>query len=176
MASIDARLNEWLRDAHDMETHVERMLTRQVRYLNDYPEFQTRIERHIVETKGQARALRGCIEHRGAWGPAVMNGKGGHAAHGLMRGMASKEFLQAAITTQAFKHYEIGCYQAMICAAEQVGDHDTQSTCEEILAQEKAMAEWVSEHFPPTAKAWLRNELNPAGDALAGDVAAHPAG
>jgi ferritin-like metal-binding protein YciE len=62
MSQPEARLIQWLRDAHAMEQQAESMLTAQALRLDNYPELRARIEQHIIETRHQAQKLETCLK------------------------------------------------------------------------------------------------------------------
>ena len=160
MASVEERLTQWLRDAHAMETHAEKMLKRQAEQLDQYPETKARVEQHIEETRGQAGQIEACLERRGESISALKEwgAKGAASGQSLMKGMASDDVVKSGIASYAFEHFEMACYKTLIVAAEQIGDHETQSTCEEILRQEEAMAKWLEDHLPATTRTWLQGD------------------
>lgn len=64
-----------------------------------------------------------------------------------------------------FENLEIATYTVLIAAAQEAGNTQTQMTCEQILPQEEAMADWLKEHLPEITQAFLARSANPAQEA-----------
>jgi len=60
-----------------------------------------------------------------------------------------------------FENLEIASYTSLIAAARVAGDSATQSACEQIIVQEKAMAAWLLEHLPEVTQAFLERAATP---------------
>lgn len=156
-------LMDWLRDAHAMEEQSERMLTNTAARIKNYPEFKARLESHAEETRRQVALLKGCIDRRGGDTSAVKDLAGrltamAQAASGMF---VSDEIVKATMATYTFEHMEISAYRSLIGAAEAVGDAETKRVCEEILAQEEAMAEWVGGQLAPITRLFLERDEAP---------------
>ncbi|MBE9603591.1 ferritin-like domain-containing protein [Acetobacteraceae bacterium H6797] len=160
-------LLDWLRDAHAMEEQAEKMLEAQASRLENYPMLRRRVQEHLEETRGQARQLRGCIERLGS-SPSAMKDMGGKVMammQGLGGSMAADEVVKGSMASYAFEHFEVSAYLALIAAAEACGDITTKQVCEQILAQERAMADWLAEHLPETVQEFLRRDAADLGTA-----------
>lgn len=148
--SVKENLLDWLRDAHAMEKQAEKMLQAQAARLEHYPELRTRIEQHLQETLGQQNVLQECIARQGGDTSAMKDFGGQMMA--MMQGMggmtASDEVVKGSMASYAFEHAEVAMYTVLIAAAEAADDLATKRACEGILAQEKAMAQWILEHMP----------------------------
>ncbi|MEJ8571469.1 ferritin-like domain-containing protein [Microbaculum marinum] len=163
MTSVDETLMDWLRDAHAAEQQAETMLKGMTSRLEHYPDLRARIEQHIGETQNQADRIRGCIEKRGGSTSTVKDAGGkllamGQALSGLF---VSDEVMKGAIAGYAFENMEIASYEILIAAAEEAGDHDTKQVCEEILEEERAMADWLEDHLPDLTSQYLLREQSP---------------
>lgn len=163
MASAEENLMDWLRDAHAMEQQAETMLTDTASRIKNYPEVKARIEKHIDETREQARLVKTCIDRRGGDTSALKDlaGKATATAQGLSGMFVSDEIVKAGMASYTFEHMEIASYRALIAAAEVVGDAQTKQTCERILAEEEAMASWLAEHLPSVTRRFLELDANP---------------
>lgn len=155
--TIDGTLLDWLRDAHAMEKHAESMLQTTASRLEHYPELRKQIERHIEQTRHQAERLRGCIERLGDDTSTFKDTTArllgmGQALTGLF---ASDEVVKAAAASYAFEQMEIAAYRVLITAAEQAGDPTTKEVCQEILAEEQAMAQWLDDNLPGITRTFL---------------------
>jgi ferritin-like metal-binding protein YciE len=50
----------------------------------------------------------------------------------------------------------IACYNSLITAAEESGSQETVRACQEILAEEKEMADWLDSQMPGIITEFLR--------------------
>lgn len=160
-------LLEWLRDAHAMEEQAEKMLEAQASRLENYPALQARIRQHLEETRRQATLIRGCIERHGSStsGFKDMGGKLMAMMQGLGGSMAEDEVIKGGMASYAFEHFEVSAYTALIAAAEACGDEQTRRVCEDILGEEKAMADWLAMSLPETVRQFLVRDLAETGTA-----------
>ena len=160
MATKDDRLIQWLRDAHAMEQQAETMLKAQESRLENYPELQQRIRQHVSETQSQARRLEECIGRLGSDTSSMKDAAGKMTA--MMQGLggvfAGDEVVKGAMAGYTFEHFEISSYTALAAAAEAAGDSQTASLCRDILKEEQAMADWLSEHLPGVTRQYLERE------------------
>src|SRR4051794_31947643 len=147
MTEARQHLVDWLRDAHAMEQQAEHMLKAQAARIENYPLLKARIEEHIQETLDQQKMLESCITRLGSSPSVVKDAIGKAAAFGQALGgmVASDEIVKGAMAGYVFENMEIASYTALIAAAKTVGDRQTQSICEQILAQEVAMSQWLAE-------------------------------
>lgn len=56
---------------------------------------------------------------------------------------------------------EIASYKILVAAAEEAGDTETASVCKAILAEEVAMADWISGNLAKLTQEYLRREETP---------------
>ena len=158
---------DWLRDAHAMEQQAEVMLKEMVDRLEHYPQLRAHIEDHLEYTRGQQMLLKGCIERLSGSPSTLKDVMGKVIAFGQsVAGMAvSDEVVKGAMSVYVFSHMEIASYTILIAAAKAIGDNETQRVCEDILQQEKAMAEWLSGHLPEVTQAFLAHSATPGVNA-----------
>ena len=157
MTETREHLLNWLRDAHAMEQQAEQMLKSQASRIDNYPKVKARIEQHLEETRGQQRLLEGCLERLGSSPSAVKDTMGMMTAlgQGISGMFASDEIVKGTMASYVFENMEIASYVTLIAAAKQVGDTETQRVCEQILAQEEEMAQWVLDNMPEVTQAFL---------------------
>lgn len=160
-------LNDWLRDAHAMEQQAEKMLHAQAERLEHYPALRARIIEHLEETRWQQTILDQCLAQRGISHSVVKDLGGKLLAFGQAVGgmTASDEVVKGAMAGYVFENIEIATYTSLIAAAQAVGDAATQSACEQILVQEKAMAAWLLEHLPEVTRTFLTRAETPGVEA-----------
>lgn len=157
MEDLRKTYHSWLRDAHAMEEQAETMLSGMLSRLENYPELSARIRDHIVETQGQAEALRRLLEERETSSSLMKDAIGKMTAMGqAMSGIfTSDEVVKGTMASYTFEHMEIAAYVVLIAAAEQLGDHAAIPVYERILAEERAMADWLAENAPETTRRFL---------------------
>ena len=167
MATPQENLLNWLRDAHAMEQQAEKMLKAQSERLEHYPQLKARIDQHIEETLGQQQLIDQCLARLGGSSSPLKDMGGKLMAFGQAVGgsLMSDEVIKGAMAGYVFEHMEIASYTALIAAAKEAGDSETQTACEKILPQEIAMAEWLLEHLPQLAQAFLRLSADPDKEA-----------
>ena len=156
---------DWLRDAHAMEEQAETMLTAMEGRLEHYPELRTRIAQHIHETRHQAERLNHRMQDLGVDTSLMkdLTGKFMATMQGFSGAMASDEVVKGAMFSYAFEHMEIAAYRNLIGAATILGDTRTAQICEEILAEELAMAKWLEDHMGEVVTQFLtRARIDPA--------------
>jgi ferritin-like metal-binding protein YciE len=153
---------EWLRDAHAAEKQSEKMLTMFCDRLENYPLLKTQIRKHIEETRGQAERLERCLEKFGK-SESMMKDIGGKLlgmSQSLSGVFVEDEVIKGVLASYTFEHMEIASYRILIAAADACGDSMVKTVCEEILAEEIAMAEWLDDHMAEITDIYLaRAEL-----------------
>jgi ferritin-like metal-binding protein YciE len=167
MTAADNTLNDWLRDAHAMEQQALTMLKAQQSRLENYPEVRKRITEHIAETERQAELIRGCLKARGE-GISALKDTGGRLmalAQALGGIFLHDEVVKGSLVSYAFEHFEVASYRMLIAASKLVGDQNTQSVCEGILAEEEAMARWLAEHADSVVETYFTRAAEGSGAA-----------
>jgi ferritin-like metal-binding protein YciE len=161
--TANEHLDDWLRDAHAMEKQAEQMLNAQAERLEHYPALKARIVQHIEETRWQQGMLDACLTRRGIDNSVFKDLGGKLMAFGQAVGgmTVSDEVVKGAMAGYVFENLEIASYTSLIAAARAVGDTETQSACEQIIVQEKAMAAWLLEHLPEVTQAFLARSETP---------------
>ena len=163
MATVEERLVEWLRDAHAMEEQAEKMLRDTANRIEHYPELKAKLESHAAETHAQAERLKSCLVRRGTDTSTVkdLTGKLVAMGQGLSGMFVTDEIVKASMASYTFEHMEIAAYRILIATAEAAGDQQTKQICEQILAEEEAMASWLGENLPPTTRRYLERDAQP---------------
>jgi len=155
-------LEKWLRDAYAMEKSSVEILERQTKHLKDYPAAREKIQEHLEQSRWQCDELRRCLETLGAKPSAVKDTvskvMGNLAA--MTNASAEDETLKNFISDASFEHMEIACYKSLIIAAEEYGYPQIKASCQRILKQEEAMAQWCENHIEPATVEFLsRHEV-----------------
>lgn len=161
MTNPKKHLADWLRDAHAMELQGMKILESEIARLKNYPELRQRFQQHIDETRGQANRLERCIERQGTSTSANKDlaAKIMATFQGLSGVFVGDEVVKGHLASYVFEHMEIASHRILIAAAEEVGDSETRSVCEQNLREELAMADWLDDHLPATTRTFLQREL-----------------
>ncbi|TWG91041.1 ferritin-like metal-binding protein YciE [Mesorhizobium sp. J18] len=163
MADMNDRLDQWLRDAHAMETQAEAMLSAQAKRIESYPALGELVEQHLADTRSQRERLEVCLQRRSTSTSALKDTAGQATAflQGVGGMMASDEIVKAIMASYAFEQMEIAAYRILITAAETAGDGETARVCQEIRREEEEMAALLMERIPEITQTYLaRNEAS----------------
>ena len=148
----------WLQDAHAMENQAIEILKRQSGR-TDHPLVAGKVEEHLEQSREHASRLKECIERLGGDSSTAKKGAAkflGNVA-GFANAPASDELVKNAIAAYTFESLEIASYRALVAAAEDASEEEVRQVCEDILAEEEAMAEWLGEHLPLLARQHLQH-------------------
>lgn len=161
MAATRETLLEWLRDAHAMEKQAISILERQADRIENYPEMRQQVQSHLETSRRQAERVEECINQLGGDTSTVKEGVAKFMGNmsALTNAAAGDEVVKNGIADYAFEHFEIASYRALIGAAEALGETKIQQTCEEILQEEEAMAEWLETNLPEVTRRYLQREV-----------------
>jgi ferritin-like metal-binding protein YciE len=159
MATRDPKdsLAAWLRDAHAMEGQAITLLETQIERLESYPEALPRLRQHLSETKDQQAKVAQCLQKLGEDTSTLKDTamKMTAGVQGMLSAMSSDEVLKHALASNAFEHFEAASYCSLAAAAEEAGEPEIAKTCEGIMKQELAMADWVWQQLPPMTHKYL---------------------
>lgn len=163
MATARERLIEWLRDAHAAEQQAHTMLTGVARRLPNYPEFSTGLQQHGERSGHQAEQLKTCLSQLGEGPSLVKNLVGqltaiGQTLSGLVVG---DEVIKAALAISTFAHMEVASYRILAAAAQTAGETMVAESCDFLLAEEVAFADWVDQQLPSLTAEYLHREETP---------------
>src|SRR5215217_5983926 len=134
-----------LKNAHAMENQALSIMKPQVSRIENYPEVEARLNKHITETEGQIdrleRILDGLDEDKSSLKDLALSVAGTFAAVGHT--VAPDEILKNSMANFAFENFEIAAYKSLIALAEASGNAAAVSDLELNLQEEIAMAEWL---------------------------------
>lgn len=145
------QLITWLNDAHAMELSLAKVLENHAKDADRLPDIRARDEEHLAETREHARKIEQCLEHLGAEKPSSVKNAIGTVMgkmQGAMSGPLGDEIMKNALSDYAAEHMEIACYRSLIIAAEEIGEVQVARICNEILADEESMAQWLEQKLP----------------------------
>lgn len=149
--------HDWLRDAHAMEKQAESMLESMAGRIDNYPDLRSRIEQHVIETKRQITVLEEILDRNNISRSVLKDSMSKMAAFGQSIGgmFPSDEIVKGSISGYVFEQFEIACYTSLLAAANKAGDVASIPAIESILAEERAMADWLLKHIPQTTEEFL---------------------
>lgn len=149
--------HDWLRDAHAMEKQAESMLESMAGRIDNYPDLRSRIEQHVTETKLQITVLEEILDRNNISRSVLKDSMSKMAAFGQSIGgmFPSDEIVKGSISGYVFEQFEIACYTSLLAAANKAGDVASIPAIESILAEERAMADWLLKHIPQTTEEFL---------------------
>ncbi len=149
-----------LKNARAVETQAVEMLTRQVERLENYPELEQGLRRHVAESEQQRDRLDGILEAHGESASTIkemVTGFMGNVA-AVVHAPMGDEVLKNALANHAYEHYEIGAYNSLLVLAEMVGDTAAIPKLRESLAEEERMAQWAGEQIGPLTRKFAGRE------------------
>lgn len=151
-------LVSWLNNAYAMENALIPILENHAKDAKDYPAMQAAIEEHVRETRRQAERVKGCIERLGSSASTIKKTLGSlfGMAQAPATGMADDELVKNVIMDIATENFEIASYQALVAAAQHCGEAEIAATCEEILGEERRMAERLHENLGTIVQGYCR--------------------
>lgn len=163
MSTLNEELIKHIDEAHAMEQNVLRMLDSMISTTDD-PEILQELEHHKIETEGHAQKMKARLEAHGGAPSAVrqMGGILGALAKmpiDLVRGEKAGRNARDGYATE---HMEIASYELLRRIAEKANDTETVTACDEIIEQERAMAETIAANWDKFAELSLREAGIPA--------------
>jgi ferritin-like metal-binding protein YciE len=147
-SDVRAQLIKHLDEAHALEQSVERMLDAMIQTTDD-PQIVDRLEHHKTETRRHAQRMRARLEAHGA-SPSLVRQMGGIVEAVakmplvLVRGEKGGRNARDAFATE---HLEIASYELLKRVAERALDDETVRAADEILVEERAMADFISANW-----------------------------
>ena len=140
----------WLNDAHGMENALIQILEHQVKDAKNYPQEQSKLEQHLEQTRRHAQMVKDCIERLGGKTSTVKTG--GAALFGQMQalstGAAKDKIVKNALADYAAENFEVASYTALIRAAQELGEQQTATVCEQIRREDEEMARLIEQNLP----------------------------
>jgi ferritin-like metal-binding protein YciE len=159
MSTIDDQLIKHLDEAHAMEQGVLRMLDAMIS-TTDETNILQELEHHRIETEGHALRMKARLQAHGA-APSTVRQLGGILGAlvkmplDLVRGVKAGRNARDGFATE---YMEIASYELLKRVAQRAGDDETVAACDEIIAQEQAMADTIAAHWDTFVELSLREE------------------
>jgi ferritin-like metal-binding protein YciE len=159
MSTVQEQLIKHLDEAHAMEQGVLRMLDAMISTTDD-PKILQELEHHKIETEGHALRMKSRLQAHGA-APSTVRQLGGIVGAlakmplDLVRGDKAGRNARDGFATE---HMEIASYELLKRVARRAGDDETATACDEIIAQEQAMADQIAANWDTFVELSLREE------------------
>jgi ferritin-like metal-binding protein YciE len=144
--SLQEQLVKYLTDVHSTEQNALSTLRTGADSVDD-PELAAIFRNHLVETEEHERLVKQRLDAFDA-SPSMLKDvaqKGIATITGAAANAAPDTAGKMAIQAFAFEHLEIASYRMLRRVAERAGDHETVRVADQILAQERAAAEKLSD-------------------------------
>jgi ferritin-like metal-binding protein YciE len=167
----DAKLVQWLQEAHAKESELETDLTAHIA-LTEKPAYKKRLKQHLTETRAHKRAVASRIKKLGG---KLDTGVSGAVAEVAGKGVAAVKgqvgVIRAAVTEQTEthlrnvqeelreEHVEITLYNRIEAFANEVGDKDTARMVATIRREEERMAKFLHAELMRLVKQLVRVEI-----------------
>ena len=140
----------WLNNAYSMESGLVQTLQSHAKDAQDFPQVQARIQQHVEETRRHAELVGACIERLGGTPSTVKSGMASMVGkvQGVSLRPAQDKVVKNALADFSAEHLEMSSYRALIAAAQDLGDQETASMCQQILQDEEEMARFLDQNLP----------------------------
>jgi len=146
-----------LRNAHALEMQALQIMNRQVERLENYPEVEQALRKHIQETEGQRQRLEDVMGKLGETPSAIKE-----AAMGFMGNMAAMvhapaddEIIKNMLANHGFENYEIAAYKSLLIMAE-AASFTNITGLQQSLREEQAMAQSVADMIEPVTRKYIQ--------------------
>ena len=159
VGQLKEQLIKHIDEAHAMEQNVLRMLDGMIATTDD-PEILDALEHHKMQTQGHADRMAQLLEAHDS-SPSTVRQLGGVLGAlakmplDFVRGEKAGRNGRDAYATE---HLEIASYELLRRIADKAGDEETSVAAREIIEEEKAMANVISENWDRFAELSLKEE------------------
>jgi ferritin-like metal-binding protein YciE len=150
----------WLNDAYAMENGLIPVLENHASDAKDFPMIQARDREHLEQTRRHAEMVKSCIERLGGNVNSIKSGLGKVTGtiQGMATAMAHDEVIKNCLSDFAAENFEVASYQALIAAAQDLGDQETAAVCRQILGEDADMANWIIQNLPMAVTQFLQRQ------------------
>jgi ferritin-like metal-binding protein YciE len=168
----------WLNDALAMENALAVVLKHRIKDAKGFPALEAMDRLHLEETLQHADRVKQCIARLGSKPSTAKSMLG--TAFGMMQapmtGLTRDEVVKNCLMDYAAEQFEVASYSALIAAANQIGDTQTASICEQNMREDQAMADAIMMSLPDVIAVHMGNlDAFPAGRAVSGEMMGQPA-
>jgi ferritin-like metal-binding protein YciE len=132
-----------------MENQALSIMKPQTSRIENYPDVQARLKKHMAETEVQIQRLERILarldEDRSSLKDLALSVAGAFAAVG--HAVAADEILKNSMANFAFENFEIAAYKSLLALAGASGNDDAVADLELNLNEEIDMAEWLDQNI-----------------------------
>lgn len=159
-ATADSTLELYLsglKNAHALEKQATQLLERQLERLENYPEVETLLRRHLLETKQQITRIDEILTSFGEESSilkdiaTMFTGNMAALGHTIM----NDEILKNHFANYAFENFEIASYVSLITIAEASGRAAHVSALQTTLREEQNIAQAIIELTPALTRKYM---------------------
>ena len=156
---LQEKLIESIQDAHAMESSVRSLLDSLVLNTDD-EEMKRALEEHKMETERHERLLKERLQALGAEPSTRKEAQSlvGTLMKGVVDQVRSDKPGKNARDVYVAEHMEIAAYELLKRIAQKAGDTETATACDEIILQERMMAETIARNWDKFVDLSLREE------------------
>jgi ferritin-like metal-binding protein YciE len=153
----EERLIAWLNDAYALEKAQIPVLENHADDADAFPEVRRKDLEHLEKTRRHAKLVKECLDMLGTK-PSKVKAAVGRVS-GAFNAMTTEPFddevVRNFLQDFAAENLEIASYEAIIAAAEVAGHPRIARICEEILADEEEMVDWLRDNLPRVVRRTL---------------------
>ncbi|MBR0645394.1 ferritin-like domain-containing protein [Plastoroseomonas hellenica] len=151
-------------NARALETEAIQLLSRQVERLENYPDVEASLRRHITESEVQRDRLDELLSSLGSSNSSVKDFITAAMANiaAVGHAFAPDEVLKNALANYAFEHYEIAAYKSLLTLADLAGHTSAQAPLDLSLREEERMAQWCHDNLDRITRRYA--ELRVSGE------------
>lgn len=147
-----------LKNAHALEKQATQLMERQLERLENYPEVEQLLRRHLGETEEQIRRIDDLLgsfdESRSVLKDLATSLSGNLAA--IAHTVMPDEILKNQFANQAFENFEIASYTSLITMAEATGHAQHLTALRQTLQEEERTAQSIRDMIPAVTLKYMR--------------------
>jgi ferritin-like metal-binding protein YciE len=140
----------WLNNAYAMETQLVPVLAAHAGEPGVSTAARQRLTQHAAETQRHAARVEEALTHLGTSHSVLKSAIG--SVMGVVQSVETTLFsdkvVKNALMDYAAEYFEIGAYQALIAAANELGESEVAALCRANLEEERQMATWLEQQLP----------------------------
>lgn len=146
-----------VRNTHALEKEARQIISRQLDRIENYPEMEAILRKHLEETNQQEERIDGILDGIGAdrsvLKDLVTQFMGNAAA--LAHAPAGDEIIKNTFANHAFENFEIAAYKSLIVIAEAAGQSRFVPALQQSLKEEEATAQLIYDQIEPITRKYL---------------------
>ncbi|WP_375459927.1 ferritin-like domain-containing protein [uncultured Enterovirga sp.] len=164
-AGSDAMLDLYvvgLKNAHALEKSATQLLERQIERVENYPEVNALLRRHLGETEQQIQRLDEILDSFGEENPMLkdlatsITGNLAALGHTVM----GDEILKNHFANHAFENFEIAAYVSLITMAEASGRNGHVAALNLTLQEERTTAQLLHDMTPELTRTYMQRSAS----------------